>query len=414
MLNAVQYCIEKLDGLQSEVEMLKSCDFVPSDVNDALKKTLEEINRFRLTLNKHEHLNPQTIDNICNKIASFVVAYLPLHGIFTHAADLRNSFELHYSLRLLSTCLLNRDPRLVLSAEWQWSPFQYIAYPSYITDYTIIGMPASESANPLVYPVAGHEIGHKIWAEFFMKDQLKDHIGKNLISVVERTAKEYKEIFRKDFGKEKDLISTQFVESCMNFISRQSEELFCDFIGISVFGKSYFYAFEYLLSNLYHRERTFFYPSMRSRVKFHVRFAEAKGILYPNQYESAFISEEADFEFTKQEAYARRIVDEVVQMIVDYIGTKAHDHCLECGVQRPTEADSKRILAYFQLGIPASANDADPLQNFLAIIDAGWSAFFDRQFWSSDQYENLRKRKRIFICELILKSIENSEIRSFI
>ena len=58
----------------------------------------------------------------------------------------------------------NRETRLILSSEWDYSPFMY----DQITDlpsFVFIGLPACESANPLLLPLAGHELGHSVWVK---------------------------------------------------------------------------------------------------------------------------------------------------------------------------------------------------------------------------------------------------------
>jgi hypothetical protein len=75
----------------------------------------------------------------------------------------RNSFEAYDPLRELAHKLLDYKPAIILSSEWEFSPFTYPAISDDLPDFVFIGLPACEAGNALVLPLAGHELGHSIW-----------------------------------------------------------------------------------------------------------------------------------------------------------------------------------------------------------------------------------------------------------
>ena len=62
----------------------------------------------------------------------------------------------------LARRLLGPDTKLLLSSEWDYSPFVYLPTRD-LPEFVLIGVPAYESSNPLLISLAGHELGHNVW-----------------------------------------------------------------------------------------------------------------------------------------------------------------------------------------------------------------------------------------------------------
>jgi hypothetical protein len=69
--------------------------------------------------------------------------------------------------------LVGDKARLILSSEWEYVPYTYPQNLNELPEFIVIGLPASESDNILVFPAAGHELGHSLWR----KEQMHTDIG---------------------------------------------------------------------------------------------------------------------------------------------------------------------------------------------------------------------------------------------
>jgi hypothetical protein len=84
-------------------------------------------------------------------------------GLLLRSSNLRNAFEIYFPIKILSTELLEHNTCVVLSSEWEFSPFIYPVALDELPEFVFIGIPASECHNPLILPLAGHELGHVVW-----------------------------------------------------------------------------------------------------------------------------------------------------------------------------------------------------------------------------------------------------------
>ena len=112
--------------------------------------------------------DPNTVNQVCQQQLTDLWDYLPFLGFILRSTNVRNAFEIYTPLQRLAWCVLGPHTELILSSEWDYSPFVYTQIPL-LPGFVFIGIPAHESGNPLVAPLAGHEMGHALWAEIVEK-----------------------------------------------------------------------------------------------------------------------------------------------------------------------------------------------------------------------------------------------------
>jgi hypothetical protein len=72
---------------------------------------------------------------------------------------------------------------VVISSEWDFSPLTYSLNVSVLPNFLLIGMPVPESGNALILPLAGHELGHSVWAN--------DNLESSFAAAVQTKARDY-------------------------------------------------------------------------------------------------------------------------------------------------------------------------------------------------------------------------------
>jgi len=102
-----------------------------------------------------------TVNQVCQQQLTDLWDYLPFLGFILRSTNVRNAFEIYTPLERLAWRVLGPDAQLLLSSEWDYSPFVYTQDPL-LPGFVFIGIPAHESSNPLVAPLAGHEMGHAL------------------------------------------------------------------------------------------------------------------------------------------------------------------------------------------------------------------------------------------------------------
>src|SRR5713101_72757 len=157
------YTQEKLLSFQNQVKDLLASDFPIPQTQNALiaiqRIFKEDIER----LHSNENSSPEVKKQICANANLRIKKFLPLLGFILRSTNVRNSFELADPLTRLAKRLLQDDITFVLSSEWDFSPLTYTFSFQELPDVILLGLPSFESANALVVPLAGHELGHWIW-----------------------------------------------------------------------------------------------------------------------------------------------------------------------------------------------------------------------------------------------------------
>jgi hypothetical protein len=422
---AVGYAREKLEGLLVEVNSLVSSDFLDDELKSALEKTADKINAYKGMLKKVVRSeDASTVKHVCLTVNEFISKYLSIHGVLVGAAEMRNAFELKNPLaNVLSFLLRPKAGKLILSSEWNFSPSRYKTHLKHLEGFAIIGLPASEASNPLVTALAGHEFGHVLWSSLGLKAKLDGDMREIVYKVFSSESQAYRKIFGETLRPKTDAVIYSRVGKVSEYAFRQCEEIFCDAIGLFLFGPAFLYAFEYLLSKLPMPRRLANYPSMPDRVGYQLKAAmtyqkkaveagmPAEVIDVPEGYAESFERESYGHALDAQDMFILNCADKVVSLIADEIHGLALTHCRSSGVPMYSRSEAKKILNYFHLGLPAQGPQSDVRAEFVDIINAGWLAYFAGDLWKKPEYKALLERKVEIICELVLKSIEITEFQ---
>ena len=106
------------------------------------------------------------------------------------STNVRNAFQICAPLQRLCECVLEpsisplrRTTRLILSSEWTYQP-QVYPEKDFLPSYVLIGLPAPESSNPLLLPLAGHELGHSLWRANDVGDELNFSVVQHVINAI--------------------------------------------------------------------------------------------------------------------------------------------------------------------------------------------------------------------------------------
>lgn len=108
--------------------------------------------------------SPQLQRLFCRRAVEAIDAYLPVLGFISRASDLDGPVELYGPLWDLTTQALDRPSKLIISPEWDYSPLTVLFPQLSDLGYVLVGLPGCEANNALLTPLAGHELGHNIWA----------------------------------------------------------------------------------------------------------------------------------------------------------------------------------------------------------------------------------------------------------
>lgn len=386
------------------------------------REALECIKKFGLSkLNDlqgcDERTDPNTVKGMCAQTLNYVSTYLPFVGIILRSTSIRNAFELFGPFFRLACSVLEPDTpqkdcsiKLILSSEWNYSPFtRSISGPS---NFVFIGLPAPESENPLLSPLVGHELGHTLWHRKKLEDAIKPIIRNEVVDATARKLPEFQRIFGRDNIKKKsdleyDLLTVSAWEGCIASTLKQAQESFCDFTGLYIFGESYLNAFAYLLSPGT-QYRSPHYPRRMNRVQNLIKAAEEYGLAYSPNYRELF-NDDPPSEPVSGEEFWLSVADQALDSFVPDLINRAKA-CIpledkqtdKIGIVRSTSTEVERIYARFKHVVPAERCTC-----LADILNAAWKAFSDTSLWKDLP---LYERKDRVLKELVLKNIETFQI----
>jgi hypothetical protein len=132
---------------------------------------------------------------------------------------------------------------VVLSSEWEFSPFIYPIALDELPEFVFIGIPASECHNPLIIPLAGHELGHVVWRRKGAGSEFAPKIKDRILELYRDNWPDFQSAFNTKVAAtdiESDLFLIRAWKETYDLAMRQLEEMFCDFMGIFIFGESFF------------------------------------------------------------------------------------------------------------------------------------------------------------------------------
>jgi len=406
-MELVRAAREKLESAIELAENLRGGTF-PYPHSEEVLRGISAL--FRSAL---ERLDPEadekTLRNQCNLTTLLLDDFLPLLGFIHRSKSSANAFELYGPLLRLVRNLVDERSRLVLASEWRFSPFTYVGIPS-LNDVVWVGLPASESSNALLTPLAGHEVGHHLWAVRLLSPKYRVETWKALLAKIEADWAEYRRRFADAPADMESFRSDVFAIARWSvhheWALRQCEEIFCDLVGLRLFGDAYIHAFAYLLAPGSATRGARFYPHLSGRVAYLSKACQHWGFTVPPGYETAWAPAE-DGDPTSEEAYLTKITD-------DSVGTLLPRLLGDVETVIPTDSvplvDEKEVAsAVRSLGI------LTPTQNpvsLAAVVNAGWRVYHDADVWSG--YPHLSHRRASVLNELLLKSIQVGEVAALL
>jgi hypothetical protein len=330
---------------------------------------------------------------------------LPVLGLIERSSDVIGPVEFHGPFCRLIRAILGSQAKLILSADWDYSPYTYI-YPGLFPDhhFVIVALPYSEAGQVLGLPLAGHELGHNVWAAESLARIFSVHLAETITTLISGDFKDLYDTLSMPSMEPQDgadlFRGTPIWHEALKISLKQVEELFCDFFGISLFGSSYLSAFEYLTAP-WSFERVPEYPSMADRLSAQAMCAGILKIDTPAYYNSSGIASHAEDNILLQIADVAtkrqipRLIDSANEIVRRQIKTL------------PTLEEQKRICSCFNSGYPAT--DARTVAD---ILNAAWMAIHDRYDRISLINEVTLKTLEVFEIEMIQDEAKRCSIQA--
>lgn len=352
--------------------------------------------------------DPEVVAELSGLSLRRLHSYLPHLGFILRSTNVRNGFEVfHPFLRMAAVVLGSHAKpdsgrtRLLLSSEWDYSPFTYPVM-TMLPGFVMIGTPAPESSNPLLLPLAGHELGHTYWNNAGLDLQVDDLLGQRFPLVLQQHFQEFQTFTHKSYESVtqamQDLIVLPELEEMRSWALHQAEEMFCDFLGLALFGESYLSAFAYLLAPGV-KERLELYPAMRTRAKNLVAAAQPQGYIVPDDYETTF--DDDTYEIPRGFGALDKLKLKIADALFSSVATdllKLAGEAAPVELRRDT-AEVARVLERFRRVVPAES-----ARSVADIVNAAWIGYRDDHLWEAMPV--LHSRRRDVLRELVLKNLE--------
>lgn len=398
--------LARVDAVLAAIDAASGIDFPYKDSLDALNIVAAEFRDIRQTLidSTNPAIAPAALKGYCARALDAIFGNLPLVGFLARSANANGAPEFHGPMRRLTAKAIGDDAKLVISSEWDFSPFTLLYPHSALSEFVLVGLPMSESGNALVASLAGHELGHNIWRHHKVLQRVVPLAQEKLRTcILGRWADFKKETHLTDPKQLDDLIGQTYLADPFRRAVAQSEELFCDLVGLRVFGEGYLYAFEYLLAPGVSGDRSTDYPRVQDRVKVLQDSAIAWEISAPAAFPESFEPQDVGGLFLQSFA------DETALALVPDLMKFAGELTAPLALVKHTDQDVEKLAARFRALVPATG-----AQHLGWLINAGWRVYFSEVVGLSTSNSPLSKlkdedRARV-LNELLLKSFEVFEI----
>jgi len=403
-MQGVEYAIKRYEASLKEIERLKQSEFPYPNSSEALAE-LEKVFQKQLdALGKLTPANtPLVRKNACTQSLYTLFLYTPFLGLILRSTNIRNAFEVYYPLLRIARILLGPSVRLILSSEWDYSPFTYMPDDE-LKDFVLIGHPAQESSNPLLIPLAGHELGHNVWEQMGLSAKYDSAVRKTVVGMIDSQFwVEFQQLFPhiKKGTLETDLFAYETWLPAQIWGMRQLEESFCDAMGLRLFGEAYLHAFAYLLSPSLPGERAVYYPNMKDRVDYLTVASKQMSLTIPSGFGDLFDAEEEPKEASQK--LLMSVADTACKKHLPEMISEARTYANTCMAPTRSQSVVANIVEQFDLVIPTKGK-----VNITDIINAGWICYHNASLWGSvPQIESADKLR--ILHDLILKSLEVTE-----
>ena len=338
-------------------------------------------------------INPgsKVLSVLCEQLIKDINQYLPIIGLIANSSSVRNIFEAFDPMWELASNILEptATPRstnihLILSSEWaRFSPFVYSQLPfsNILPGFVLIGLPASESTNPFLLPLAGHELGHVVWHKFMFEQQVKPIIAKQLATLL----------------KQKGIDPLSLLNNAKYFQLNtlaifQATELFCDLFGLRLFGSSFIHALHYFLfpKNGIYRPVDYHYPPNEERLKIIKDYSTKHAIIFPDYANISLSTHICADEECKLLCSIRKYIEKEIDGLVDKVFSKK--------LYLHSQAEANRIASKFRIVVPATE-----IKSMADILNAGWIIYLELLSAPNNKIDRLEIK---YLQDIVAKNLE--------
>jgi len=408
-VNIVDFAKTRIAAALDEVERLRHSEF-PDEHSRQAMSYLADIFRKRNNILAQftDATMPDTARNESSVSLELLFTFVPIIGFILRSTNVRNAFEANAPLLRLAKQLIGSDTKLVLSSEWEFSPITYVS-DARLPGFVLIGLPATESHNPLILPLTGHELGHSVWEVKGIGQSFEDKTRQGIVDEIKlKRWNDYKSLFP-DYTQEDieaDWVCISTWQPAHGYSILQAKEVFCDFMGLRLFAESYLHAFAYLLAPGIKDQRRLNYPNIKDRISHLIWAAKELNVAVPKDYESFFIADTESTEPTT--AFLISIADAVVSSIeTDLLNeVKTLADALSIPKRNPERVND--ITKHFSNWVvPTTSSDT-----LVDVVNAGWICNLNKELWAQANGLQIKSEDRVRILhDLILKSLEVAEIK---
>jgi len=274
-LSPREYSEARLQSILDEIAKLRESDFPYPHSREALSLLEGEYAKHLTKLHSlPPGKDPAIVNGFCSEALLDIFRYVPLLGFILRSTNVRNAFEVHGPILRLCRQVVGVDTKLILSSEWDFSPFIFPEQRP-LPNFVLIGLPAPETDNPLLLPLAGHELGHTIWQLKNFETQHYASVEQNILLAIAANIAEYQVFYpnhQVNLGDKVSQLNTNMfvkrtIAPVVTMALARAEEFFCDCIGVYAFDEAFLYAYAYLVSPSVGCPRSWNYPNNLARVQ---------------------------------------------------------------------------------------------------------------------------------------------------
>lgn len=403
-----EFCIQKINELIGVINRLLDGDYPHVDSRSALEQIVKVFEEDLALLDSVDAADdPNVILEYCRRANINIVKFHPFLGMLIRSSNLRNAFEIYFPLKVISLDVIESEVCVVLSSEWLFSPYTYPTALQELPEFIFIGVPASECQNPLIIPLAGHELGHVVWRRRGAQQAFETTIRAEVISKYQKSWDRFKKTFGIDTDPNRldsDLFLRRIWLQSYRLALRQLEEVFCDYIGIFLFGSAFLYSFRYLVAPSLGQYRLVNYPSLPSRARYMEHAAQSFGLRDIDGFDIRSFSEKEPalspndrFILEMADAVTEALSPELLNLVNRFHG-KADSFALG-------STDEQRIRDSLRMLVPPCQ-----VRSVSALVNAAWQIRLSLSDWdiqrgTSDERLRAQEKRRI-LRDLTLKSFE--------
>jgi len=395
--------LRKLEGALDRAEGFLSARLAQEDARAAAQQLI------RLLMTERDEIaalapladggNAEVINTRCDVALAGLVRLTPLLGLIHRSKSSANPFEMYGPLLSLARQVIDADIRLVVSSEWDFSPFT-MPHGTALDGFVFVGMPAVVPDKSLLMPLAGHEFGHSVWlvrnAAVTFEPLVFQAVWNRIRTRVGEVIAALSAYGIRDEPGLQTLDGRRAWRRAYFWALQQTQELFCDLFGLRLFGEAYAHAFAYLLAPGLVHHRVPHYPHPRSRAEVLTRAAARWEIPVPDRFVDAFQGTSVE---STPGALLGEIADLAALDLVSDLIAEVEAHSSERQVVLPRAEVIDGVRGDFALVVPS-----DRGATLAEVLCAGWRVRTDTGVWAS--LPHIRAERHRVLDDLVLKSAQ--------